>query len=350
MPRVVVAPDKFRGTADGATVSAAMVRAARAAGWDPVPVPLSDGGEGLLEACAGRCPEVVVTTVTGPDGAPVAAEWRVGDRLAVVEMARASGLTLAGGPDGNDPLAATSRGTGELVVAAARRVGPGGTVVLGLGGSATTDGGRGLLEAVAAGGGLGGVELVGACDVDVPFADAATVFAPQKGAGPAQVALLARRLEDLARGWRDRTGVDVRLLAGTGAAGGTGGAVVVLGGRIESGYRLVSDLVGLPDALAGASVVVTGEGALDATTFAGKVVGGVIGDARGAGLGVLVVCGRATADGREGATVAGGDVVSLTERFGPVRAADETAACIEEVTRDWLSGPGRGSGPGPEDG
>ncbi|HEX7460428.1 MAG TPA: glycerate kinase, partial [Acidimicrobiales bacterium] len=141
VPRVVVAPDKFRGTVDARQAAAAMAWAVTDLGWEAVVHPLSDGGEGLLDACADVCPDVVSTTVSGPDGMPVVAEWRFGDGMAVVESARASGLTLAGGPERNDPMAATTRGTGELLVAAARKVGAGGTVVVGLGGSATTDGG-----------------------------------------------------------------------------------------------------------------------------------------------------------------------------------------------------------------
>ena len=136
MHRVVIAPDKFRGTATAAEVAGAMAAATSRLGWSPVVRPLSDGGEGLLDACAVLCPELVVSTVTGPDGSPVDAEWRIGDGVAAVELALASGLALAGGPERNDPVGATSRGTGELVAAAARRVGPGGRVILGLGGSA----------------------------------------------------------------------------------------------------------------------------------------------------------------------------------------------------------------------
>ncbi len=341
MPRVVLAPDKFRGTATAADVAGAMAAAADALGWDGVRLPMSDGGEGLLDACAGLCPEPVVTTVAGPDGTPVAAEWRRGDGVAVVEMARASGLGLAGGPERNDPIRATSKGTGELLVAAARAVGPGGTVVLGLGGSATTDGGRGMWEAVVEAGGLAGVDLVGACDVDTTYLDAAALFGPQKGAGPDDVATLTRRLERQAEAWARDLGTDVRAVPGSGAAGGAGGAVVVLGGRLRSGYRLVAGLVGLDVALAGADRVLTGEGALDAGSFAGKVVGGVVGDARARGLATLVVAGRATADATARLEAAGCTVVSLVERFGADRALEDTVACVGEATAAWL-GPAPG--------
>ncbi len=341
MPRVVIAPDKFRGTATAADVAGAMAAAATDLGWHAVRLPMSDGGEGLLDACAGLCPELVVTPVTGPDGSPVPAQWRLGDRVAVVEMARASGLDLAGGPGRNDPVRATSRGTGELLVTAARLVAPGGTVILGLGGSATTDGGRGVWEAVEEAGGLGGVDLVGACDVDTAYVDAAAVFGPQKGAGPDDVVVLSRRLERQAEAWVRDLGTDVRGVPGSGAAGGVGGAVVVLGGRLRSGYRLVAGLVGMDDALAEADRVLTGEGALDAGSLVGKVVGGVVGDARARGIPALVVVGRATSGAAARLERAGCTVTSLIERYGPVRALGDTVACVGEATASWL-GPAPG--------
>jgi glycerate kinase len=341
VPRVVACPDKFRGTADAAAVAGAMTAAAGGLGWEALAVPMSDGGEGLLDACAVVCPELAVTRVTGPDGSQVAAEWRRSPGLAVVEMARASGLTLAGGRRGNDPVRATSRGTGELLVAAARHVGPDGTVVVGLGGSATTDGGLGLWEAVEEAGGLGGATVVGACDVDTVYLDAARIFGPQKGAGPEQVVELTRRLGDLADRWVARPGFDVRAVPGGGAAGGAGGALLVLGATLRSGYRLVAELVGLDEALAGADRVVTGEGALDRSSFAGKVVGGVAGDAHRLGLAALVVAGRANREGEAAAAAAGCAVVSLTERYGPRRARSEALACVAEATARWLdTGPG----------
>ena len=341
MPRVVIAPDKFRGTATAAQVARAMADAATGLGWEASVVAVADGGEGMLDACAVRCPQTEVTRVTGPDGSPVDAAWRWGDGLAVVELARASGLTLAGGPGRNDPVRATSRGTGELVVAAVRRAGPGGTVVLGLGGSATTDGGLGLWEAVSAAGGLGGARLVGACDVDTRFVDAAVVFGPQKGAGPDDVVALTDRLGRQAEAWARDLGIDVRDVPGSGAAGGAGGAVVVLGGTLRSGYRLVADVVGLAAALDGADRVLTGEGALDDGSFAGKVVGGVVGDARARGIDTLVVVGRASAGASDRVVAAGCSVVSLTERFGEDRAVDDAVGGVAAVTAEWL-GPAAG--------
>ena len=340
MPRVVLAPDKFRGTADAAQVAGAMAAAADRVGWDTTVRPMSDGGEGFLDVAAERCPSLVSTTVTGPHGRPVAAEWRFGDGLAVVEAARASGLTLAGGAAGNDPVAATSRGTGELIVAAARQVGPGGTVVVGLGGSATTDGGLGAVDAVGEAGVLAGVELIGACDVDVGFVEAALRFGPQKGAGADQVVELTERLVELVELYRDRYGVDVASTPRAGAAGGLGGGLLVLGGTLVSGFQVASDLVDLPGALDRADRVVTGEGALDAMSFVGKLVGGVVAAARARRLPTLVVAGRSTAEGEEWARDAGCHVVSLTARFGRRAAMDQTGARIGEVTADWLRATG----------
>src|SRR5690606_17500378 len=148
----------------------------------------------------------------------------------VIEMAEASGLLLAGGRDGNDAVAASTAGTGELIVAAldagARRI------VVGVGGSATTDGGLAALRALHPLGRLKGVELLVACDVRTTFVDAAEVFAPQKGASPAQVALLRRRLERLAQVYLDEHGVDVTELAGAGAAGGLAGGLAAAGARL----------------------------------------------------------------------------------------------------------------------
>ena len=192
--RVVAAPDKFRGTVTAADVAAAIGRAARSVGARCQEVPVADGGEGTLAALGGPNRD---SLVTGPLGDPVHAGWRLHGPLAVIEMAQASGLALVGGPDGNDPIAASTTGTGELVAEAvesgARRV------VVGMGGSATTDGGFGALRALYPLPRLRGVEIVVACDVRTRFLDAAEVFAPQKGASPAQVELLRRRLERLAQ-------------------------------------------------------------------------------------------------------------------------------------------------------
>ena len=327
---VVAAPDKLRGTATAPEVAAAIGRVAEDLGWTCDEVPMADGGEGTLDALGGANRS---SRVTGPLGEPVEAAWRLDGRTAVIEMARASGLVLAGGPEGNDPVAASTAGTGELIVealdAAATRV------IVGLGGSASTDGGLAALRALHPLGRLKGVELVVACDAMVPFLDAATLFAAQKGATPAQVELLRRRLERLAQVYRDEHGVDVLDLPGAGAAGGLGGGLAAAGGTLVSGFDLVADEVELDLRIEEADLVVTAEGFLDAQSFDGKVVGGVAGLAKAAGVRVVALAGQVYDDAAERI-----EAISLVERFGEERARDDTVACIEEVARDVLAAHG----------
>jgi glycerate kinase len=185
----------------------------------------------------------------------------------------------------------TTTGVGELithaVAAGARRI------IVGLGGSATTDGGLGAVRAIGTPARLAGVELLVACDVATRFVDAAPVFAPQKGASPAQVDLLRNRLERLVQDYRDEFGVDVADLPGAGAAGGLAGGLAALGGRIVGGFDLVADELDLHDTIASADLVITGEGHLDAQSFDGKVVGGVAAIAAEHGVPVVVICGVA---------------------------------------------------------
>lgn len=338
-PALLAVPDKFRGTATAGQVCEAIARGAGRRGWTSRRVPLSDGGEGFLETFEELGGRLVTTRVEGPLGGPVEATWLQAGSLAVIEMAQASGLALAGGAEGNDVMGASTRGTGELMVAAARAVSttPGATVVVGLGGSATTDGGLGALTAVQAVGGLGDVILIGACDVDIGFVEAAAEFAPQKGATEGQVVELGTRLSALADRYRRDLGVDVRTVPGAGAAGGMGGAIVALGGRLRSGYQVVRELLHVDVVMAQTSLVVTGEGALDAMSFRGKVVGSVLADADGLGVPALVVVGRATPDGRREAERHGGHVVSLTDRFGEGRALADTEACVDEAVGDYLA-------------
>ena len=327
--RVVAAPDKLRGTATAREAAAAIAGAARAAGWRCDELPVADGGEGTLDVLGGTNR---TTTVTGPLGTPVEAGWRLAGRTAVVEMARASGLTLAGGAEGNDPVAASSVGTGELVAAAldagARRI------LVGLGGSATTDGGLGALKALFPVHRFAGAEIVCLCDVRIGFVEAAERFAPQKGASQAQVELLRRRLERLADVYLAEHGVDVRAIEGAGAAGGLAGGLAVAGAELISGFEAVADEVGLPDAVEGADLVVTAEGFLDDQSFDGKVVGGVAELAAACGVPCLAVVGEVV----EGIDVpAGIEVVSLVERFGGERARADATGCIAAAVTEVLS-------------
>ena len=329
--RILAAPDKFRGTASARAIADAIARGALAAGASCAAVPVADGGEGLLEARGGANRE---TLVTGPLGDAVTAGWRLSGNVAVVEMALASGLELVGGADGNDPIAASTTGTGELVAeaveAGARRV------LVGMGGSATTDGGFGALRAMYPLQRLRGVELVAACDVRTRFVDAASVFAPQKGASPAQVELLRRRLERLAQVYEDEYGVDVRTLDRTGAAGGLAGAFAALGAELVDGFELVADELALFERISDADLVVTGEGFLDAQSFEGKAVGGVAELAQAAGVPVVAVVGDVF-DGVHDRL----EVVSLVGRFGQERALADVLGCVEavvaELVRDRMS-------------
>jgi glycerate 2-kinase len=310
---LLAAPDKFRGTLTAREASAAIAAGAASAGWTATELPLADGGEGTLDVLGGGNRR---TTVTGPLGRPVEAEWRLGeDGTALVEAALACGLTLAGGPEGNDPIAATSRGVGELVVAAIAEGAE--RVVVAVGGVASTDGGVGAVEALPT---PPPIPLDIACDVEARLLDAADVFAPQKGATPEQVLILRERLAEL----------DLPDIPGSGAAGGLAGGLAAIGGRLLPGFDLVAERVGFDEHLARAGLVVTGEGRIDATSFSGKVVGRVLERAAKAGIETLVVAGDAAPESATGA-------LSLVERYGPERAFAEPANCLAELVETALA-------------
>ena len=337
MPIVVAAPDKYRGTASASDVAAAIARAAKAAKWKCDKAPVADGGEGILEALGGVAR---TTRVSGPLGEVVEAEWRIKEGVrpvtAVIEMARAAGLDLVGGPEWNDPLRASTSGVGQLIMAAvaagARRV------IVGVGGSATTDGGQGCLEALEPRARLSGVDLRVACDVTTTFVDAARIFAPQKGASAKQVELLTRRLERLAQVYEETYGVDVRDLPGSGAAGGLAGGLAAIGADLVAGFELVADAIGLADRIEKADLVVTGEGFLDEQSFNGKAVGGVVSLAAELDVPALVVVGDRIDDlGSD--VVPEGDVtiVSLVDEFGESDARAKTGQCVQEAVARYLN-------------
>ena len=337
--RLVCASDKFRGTATASDVAEAVGSAASICGWQSTVVPVSDGGEGFLEAIAGR---FETGRFTGPDGNPVVARWGWArtetpeQRAAVLETAQVSGLLLAGGAERNDPVTATSYGVGEQIMAA---VESGATsAIIGCGGSASTDGGWGMISAIRDRGGLPDrFELIAAVDVQTPFQDAARIFAPQKGANPATVEQLTLRLMQQAATYRNEFGVDLAGVPGSGAAGGIAGAVVALGGKITSGFDLVANLFDLRSTINAADLVVTGEGRLDATSLNGKVVGGILRtvDSR---VPLLVVVGTATADAIRMVRSAHPDtsLISLEETFGLDRAMGETTTLLTQVIGDHL--------------
>jgi len=311
--RLLAAPDKFRGTLTAREAAAAIAAGAERAGWATDELPLADGGEGTLGVIGGGNR---LTAVTGPLGDPIEAAWRLEeDGTALIEAAQACGLTLAGGPEGNDPLRATSFGVGELIAAAVAEGAARITVFVG--GVASTDGGVGATEAVPH---PLRVPLDVACDVDARFLDAADVFAPQKGATPEQVQILRERLERLV----------VPDLPGAGAAGGLAGGLAAIGARLLPGFDLVADRVGLDERLAAADLVVTGEGRVDATSVTGKVVGRVLERAQEAGVEALVVAG----DVAPGSLI---DAASLVASYGQERALAEPAECLTELVATTLA-------------
>lgn len=330
--RIVAAFDKFRGTVSARQACAAVGAAAWEAGVDVDEVPLADGGDGFIEVLGGANRR---TIVTGPLGEQVEAAWRLAGRTAVIEMALASGLLLTGGPERNRPIAATTAGVGELINHAldgdARRI------LVGLGGSATTDGGLGAVKAINQPHRLKRVELLVACDVRTRFVDAAPVFGPQKGATPAEIELLRRRLEALAVRYRDEYALDVTTIDGSGAAGGLAGGLAALGGRLLSGFEVVADEVDLYDRVPDADLIVTGEGHLDAESLRGKVVGGVCDLAAEHDVPVGVIVGDADPEIVDELAARDVPVISLVATYGDDAARSETCWCIGQATRDLLS-------------
>ena len=308
-----------------------MAAGIRRAGFDEViELPLADGGEGTLDTLlAARGGSRRIARVTGPLGDPVDAEWGVlPGGVAIVEMAQASGLALV--HDHNDPLRASTRGTGELI--AAVRAQGFNRVVVAVGGSATTDGGLAAVEAL--GWSLQGMKVTVAYDVETSFADAAKVFGPQKGASGAQVALLTRRLKMLSDRYRARTGIDVAQLTGAGAAGGLAGGLAAIGAELAPGFEVIAEAVGLEAALEGADLAMTGEGRLDLSSLAGKVVGGVLAWADDLDVAsVAIIAGQATDEARAAlADRPDVQVLALTDRvWQSSETYTRTALLVEEA-------------------
>ena len=284
---VLVAPDSFKGTLPAVEVAAALASGLRREGRDAVEMPIGDGGEGTMDALlAARGGERVGAPAADPLGRPVVAEFALlpGGRIAVVETAQASGFHHVAENE-RDAWAASTRGTGELIAAAARA---GATeVIVTVGGSATTDGGAGALEALAEADVE--VELVLACDVRTPWEDAARVFGPQKGADPGMVKRLERRLDELA----DAAPRDPRGVPMTGCAGGLSGALWAhRGALLRPGAAFVLDEIGFDAEMRRARFTVTGEGRLDEQTLAGKAVAEVATRCRQAGVACHAVVGE----------------------------------------------------------
>jgi len=362
--RVLVAPDKFKGT-----MTAAEAAEAIAAGWrrgepgaEILEIPMADGGEGTLDALvAGLGGKLRRASVSGPLGDPVEADYAVvrapGGPLGVVEMARASGLQLLS-ESRRDPKRATTRGTGELILAACRQ---GARRVLAcIGGSATNDGGAGMAQALGvrltdregrdlrSGGAalldlaridMSGLdpavkraEFVVATDVDNPLVGpqgASAVYGPQKGASPEDVALLDQALRHFAAIVHRDLGLDIRDIPGAGAAGGLGGGLIaLLGAKLRPGVEVVMEAVHLSERLAGADLAITGEGAFDEQSLHGKAPAGVLRTAADLGVPAVVLCGRAEVAPEHV------QVFSLVERFGEGPALSRGRELLKELAAE----------------
>lgn len=291
MPRALVAPDSFKGTFDAPTVAAALTRGLEDAGWEVDTCPVADGGEGtmalLIEALGGG---LVAARATDPLGRPVDCHFGLAGDIAIVEMAQASGLSLVA-PGERDPWRASTRGTGELIVAA---VAAGAREVqVAVGGSATTDGGAGAISAIEDAGGLGGARLVVLCDVEAAFEDAPRIFGPQKGADPAMVTRLEDRLDELARSLLK----DPRGVRATGCAGGlSGGLWAAFDAELRPGAPAVLDALGVDERMRRCELVVAGEGCVDDQSFGGKIVGELVRRSRAAGVPIHAVVGSSRLD------------------------------------------------------
>ncbi len=291
---VLVAPDSFKGTFRASEVAGAIGRGLERAGLMPPDLcPVADGGEGTLDALLpGLGGEVVAADAHDPLGRDLRGCFALVEDggTAIVETATASGLGLVDEGE-RDAWAASTYGTGELIAAASQAGAQ--VIVVAVGGSATTDGGAGALEAIEEAGGLGGARLVVLCDVRTPFEDAPKVFGPQKGADPDMVARLEERLGKLAASWRR----DPRGVPMTGCAGGlSGGLWAVHGAVLEPGAPWVLDALGFDERMRASRAVITGEGKLDEQTLQGKLVGEIGTRARQAGVPLHAIVGTDALD------------------------------------------------------
>ena len=327
-PRALVAPDSFKGSFDAPTVADALALGVERAGWEADRCPVADGGEGTMAVLvAARGGELVEVGASDPLGRRVECAFGLldGGATAIVEMAQASGLGRVAESE-RDAWRASTYGTGELICAA---VATGAREILvAVGGSATTDGGAGAIEAISDGGGLGAARLTVLCDVEYAFEDAPRVFGPQKGADPSMVLRLEARLAELA-GSLPRDPRGVRL---TGCAGGlSGGLWAACDAELRPGAAVVLDAVGLDERLRAAQLVIAGEGCIDEQSFGGKIVGELARRARAAGVPICAVAGMSG--------LADADLVAA----GIVRVAIASTLTEIEAAGEAL---GRGQGQG----
>lgn len=369
--RIVIAADKFKGSLAAQEVVAATadgIRAALGDGVQILAVPMADGGEGTLEAAIFAGFERRAAAVRGPLGETVQAEWALRGGEAVIEMAAASGLELV--PEARrDGLRASSHGTGDLVRAALDAGAS--TVVLAVGGSASTDGGAGMLESLgfrlldasdepvppgAAGlRSIARIDTVGAHprlrearfvlanDVDNPLCGprgAAAVFGPQKGLGAADVPAADAGLRHWAGLLAEALGLGAEAAEapGAGAAGGVGyAALAALGAEPRPGALLVAELVGLPEALVGADLAITGEGSFDEQSLGGKAPMGVLAAARRQGVPTVVVCGRSLLSQAQWRRAGFTAVYTLSDRAASPEQSMREAARLLRATGEEIA-------------
>ena len=348
---VLIAPDCY-----GDSLTAVEAGEAIARGWrrgrpddELILAPQSDGGPGFVGVLAGRLGDVHTLEVSGPLTEQVCADWVLDEATgptAYIECAQACGLALLGGPPtAQTALAAHSRGVGQLIAAAVAAGAE--RIVVGLGGSSCTDGGRAMVEHLgglaAARKVLADVELIAATDVEHPLLGpmgAAAVFGPQKGADPDTVRVLERRLSGWAAELNAAAGRTVSDEPGAGAAGGIGAALLAMGGRRESGAAIIAECTRLAEDIAAAELVITGEGRFDDQSLHGKVVSAIASGARSRRIPVLVLAGQVTLDQVElrdaGITAA----YSISDYAGSVRlaiddAANQLAGLAEVTASTW---------------
>jgi glycerate kinase len=371
--RVVVAPDKFKGSLTAAEVADAVASGLLAVALDAdvVRVPIADGGDGTVAAALSRGFTAVPVKASGPTGKPVLATYARLDHQAVIELAGVCGLDLL--PDRRpDPLGASTYGLGQVL---AHAITHGATdIVLGIGGSASTDGGAGMAQALGArlldeqgrdlpqGGSalhnlvrldltglkhaVGDVRIVVASDVDNPLLGsrgAAAVFGPQKGASPADVVQLERALAVWAERVAEATGTDFASRAGAGAAGGTGfAAMALLNAELRPGIELILDLLRFDEVVSGADLVITGEGSLDEQSLSGKAPIGVAQAAARASVPVVAVAGRIELN-RERLRDAGIRAAYPLSDLEPDPARSVASAAVlltrvgQTIASDWLA-------------
>jgi glycerate 2-kinase len=371
--RVVLAPDKFKGSLTAAEVAAALAAGMRDAlpGLETIMLPVADGGDGTVAAALSAGFAKIIVDAVGPTGEPVQAPYALDGDRAVVELAAVVGLSML--PGGRlEPLRSSTYGLGVVVADAIRRGAT--TIVLGLGGSASTDGGAGMAQALGArlldasghelppeGGALGHlaqldlaplratlgtVTIIVASDVDNPLLGprgAAAVFGPQKGAGPRQVETLEHSLRHWSQLVGDAVGRDDAERPGAGAAGGTGfAALALLNAEVKPGIELILDLIDFDRRIGGADLVITGEGSLDEQSLAGKAPVGVARAAARAGIPVVAVAGRlqlSAARLREAGISAAYPLTALEPDLNRciAHASPLLRRVGAQIAKDWLS-------------